>query len=367
MTDTQPSNYDFLLTNLFPVPTGVTTSIPDPPSTRPSPTGPIPSVAHIPSTTNPPAFHDHIHVLSTPQPQIQSAFATTQTQSPLPRPTSSPIVPDIPQTATAQPATNLSNTHPIVTRAKDGISKPVDRLTLHTTTTSHLPRSHIHALRDPNWTPLDTKSKLRVGGDPVSDPMLYRSLAGALQYLIFTRPDISYAVQQVCLYMHDLREPYYTALKRILRDIRGTIDHGWTLVAYNLLFWSAKRHATLSSSSTEAEYRRVANVVAETTWLRNFLRELHAPLFTATLVYCGNVSAVYLSTNPVQHQRTKHIEFDIHFVRDFVAPGQVYVLHVPSRFQYANIFTKGLPRALFLEFRDSLKVRRPSVSTTGEY
>ncbi|GJR09668.1 zf-CCHC domain-containing protein, partial [Tanacetum coccineum] len=91
------------------------------------------------------------------------------------------------------------------------------------------------------------------------------------------------------------------------------------------------------------EYRGVANVVAETAWLRNLLLELHAPLSTATIVYCDNVSAVYLSTNPVQHQHTKHIEIDIHFVRDYVASGQVRVLHVPSRYQYADIFTKGLP------------------------
>ncbi|GJW54568.1 ribonuclease H-like domain-containing protein [Tanacetum coccineum] len=115
----------------------------------------------------------------------------------------------------------------------------------------------------------------------------------------------------------------------------------------NLLSWSAKRQVTLSRSSAEAEYRGVANVVAETAWIRNLLRELHTPLFTATLVYCDNVSAVYMSANPVHHQRTKHIEIDIHFVRDFIAKGEVRVLHVPSRFQYADIFTKGLPAALF--------------------
>ncbi|GKF03887.1 ribonuclease H-like domain-containing protein, partial [Tanacetum coccineum] len=120
-------------------------------------------------------------------------------------------------------------------------------------------------------------------------------------------------------------------------------------------------------SSAEAEYRGVANVVAETAWIRNLLLELHAPLTTATLVYCDNVSAVYLTTNPVQHQRTKHIEIDIHFVRDYVASGQVRVLHIPSRFQYADIFTKGLPSALFCDFRSSLNVRRSPVLTAGEY
>ncbi|GKG28090.1 ribonuclease H-like domain-containing protein, partial [Tanacetum coccineum] len=116
-----------------------------------------------------------------------------------------------------------------------------------------------------------------------------------------------------------------------------------------------------------AKYRCVANVVVETAWVRNLLCELHALLFTATLFYCDNVNAVNLSTNPVQHQHTKHIEIDIHFVRDFVASGQVRVLHVHSRFQYANILTKGLPSTLFLEFCSSLNVRKPSVPTARVY
>ncbi|GJW75170.1 ribonuclease H-like domain-containing protein [Tanacetum coccineum] len=135
----------------------------------------------------------------------------------------------------------------------------------------------------------------------------------------------------------------------------------------NLLSWSAKRQHTISRSSAEAEYRGVANVVAETAWIRNLLRELHSPLLTATLVYCDNVSAVYMSANPVQHQRTKHIEIDIHFVRDMVKAGHVRVLHVPSRFQYADIFTKGLPSALFEDFPSKLSVRPPPAPTAGAY
>ncbi|GJT02556.1 retrovirus-related pol polyprotein from transposon TNT 1-94 [Tanacetum coccineum] len=72
----------------------------------------------------------------------------------------------------------------------------------------------------------------------------------------------------------------------------------------------------------KAQYRGVDNVVAETSWLCNLLRELHTLLFSATLVYCNNVSVIYMTANPVQHQRTKHIEIDIHFVRDMVARGQ---------------------------------------------
>ncbi|GJZ29953.1 ribonuclease H-like domain-containing protein, partial [Tanacetum coccineum] len=121
-----------------------------------------------------------------------------------------------------------------------------------------------------------------------------------------------------------------------------------------------------STRSAEAEYRGVANVVAETAWIRNLLRELHSPLSTATLVYCDSVSVVYMPANPVQHQRTKHIEIDIHFVRDMVTAGHVRVLHVSSRFQYANIFTKGLPTASFEDFCSRLSVRPPA-QTAGAY
>nr|GEU28996.1 ribonuclease H-like domain-containing protein [Tanacetum cinerariifolium] len=225
---------------------------------------------------------------------------------------------------------------------------------------------------NPSQTPIDTKSKLGSDGDSVSDPTLYRSLAGSLQYLTFTRPNIFYAVRQVCLYMHDPWEPYFLAPKRILRYVRGTLDYGLhlfsssptDLVAYSNADWAGC--PTTRRSTSDAEYRGVANDVAETCWLHNLLRELHIPLSSATLVYCDNVSAFYLSCNPVQHQRTKHIEIAIHFVRDLVIAGQVRVLHVPSRYQYADIFTKGLPSALFEEFRFSLSVRCSSALTAKE-
>ncbi|KAK2361886.1 hypothetical protein QL285_086993 [Trifolium repens] len=250
----------------------------------------------------------------------------------------------------------------------------------------------------PSPTPVDTKPKVSAKtGNPFKDPKKYRSLAGALQYLTFTRPDISYAVQQICLHMHDPRDEHMNALKRIIRYVQGTLHLGLhlypssvaDLVSYtdadwggcpdtrrstsgycvflgdNLISWSSKRQPTLSRSSAEAEYRGVANVVSESCWIRNLLLELHCPVRKATLVYCDNVSAIYLSGNPVQHQRTKHIEMDIHFVREKVARGEVRVRHVPSRYQIADIFTKGLPLILFEDFRNSLNVRDPPVSTAG--
>jgi hypothetical protein len=80
-----------------------------------------------------------------------------------------------------------------------------------------------------------------------------------------------------------------------------------------------------------------------------------------------NVSAVYMTANPVHHCHTKHIKIDIHFVREKVALGQVRVLHLPSAYQFADIMTKGLPVQLFSDFRSSLCIRDPPATTAGGY
>ncbi|GJW82251.1 ribonuclease H-like domain-containing protein [Tanacetum coccineum] len=119
---------------------------------------------------------------------------------------------------------------------------------------------------NPCQTLVNTDSKLGRDGDPVYDPTLYRSLAGAPQYLPFTRPDLSYVVQQVCLYMHDPQELHFSALKRIIWYVRGTNYCGLQLhvtrrstygycvfLGDNFLSWYVKRQATISRSSVVAE------------------------------------------------------------------------------------------------------------------
>jgi hypothetical protein len=124
----------------------------------------------------------------------------------------------------------------------------------------------------------------------------------------------------------------------------------------NLISWSSKRQNVVSHSSAEAEYWAVANGVPEAYWLQQLLQELHTPLTKSTIIYCDNVSAVYLSTNPIQHQRTKHVEIDLHFMWEHVAISDVHVLHVPTTSQFTNIFTKGLPTSVFLDFWSSLNI-----------
>jgi hypothetical protein len=199
----------------------------------------------------------------------------------------------------------------------------------------------------PCTTPIDLQVKLPADlGPPVQDASQFWSIASVLQYLTFTRPDIAYTVHQICLHMHDHREPHLTAMKRILRYLQGTPNYGllmrrsscsdlivytdanWTgcpdtrrstsdyamFVGDNLVSWSAKQQTVVSQSSAEAEYRAVSNGVAEATWLHQLLHELQSPPSRCTLVYCDNISAMYLSTNPVQYQRTKHVEINLYFV-----------------------------------------------------
>ncbi|KAM3196178.1 hypothetical protein ACQJBY_072052 [Aegilops geniculata] len=244
----------------------------------------------------------------------------------------------------------------------------------------------------PVSTPVDTRSKLSAtDGAPVPDASEYRSIVGALQYMTMTRPDIAYAVQQCCLVMHDPRAPHLALAKRILRYLRGTTTHGLhlrraaslDLITYSdadwagcpdtrrstsgyavylgdaLVSWSSKRQATVSRSSAEAEYRAVANAVAESCWIRQLLDELATPLRKASVVFCDNISSVYMAANPVHHRRTKHIELDIHFVREKVALGELRVLHVPTSQQFTDVLTKGLHTPAFEEFRSSLCIRPP--------
>ena len=109
----------------------------------------------------------------------------------------------------------------------------------------------------------------------------------------------------------------------------------------------------------------MANVVAECSWIRQLLQELLCDVHKATLVYYDNVSVVYLSANQVHHRRTKHIELDIHFVREQVALGRVRVLNVPTTQQFADVMTKGLPTPVFEEFRSTLRVSGDASTAVG--
>lgn len=240
---------------------------------------------------------------------------------------------------------------------------------------------------NPMPTPLPQQPD-NLNTEPFSEPTYFRSIAGKLQYLTITRPDIQFAVNFVCQRMHAPTIADFGLLKRILRYIKGTIDMGLhirkdnnlSLSAYcdsdyagcretrrstsgiciflgpNLISWSAKRQQTVSKSSTEAEYRSLTATAQEITWLSFLLRDLGISQSHPTLLQCDNLSAVYLSANPALHNRSKHFDTDYHYIREQVALGLIETRHVSSTLQLADIFTKPLPRRPFEHLRCKLGV-----------
>jgi hypothetical protein len=243
----------------------------------------------------------------------------------------------------------------------------------------------------PASTPFSISQKLQPSTDDVlPDPTQYRSLVGALQYATFTRPDITYAVNQVCQYMHKPNSTHLVAAKRILRYLQGTLhlgirfqsgsssltaftDSDWAGDPYdrrsttgitvflgnNPITWVSKKQHTVSRSSTEAEYRALATGAAELAWLRQVLCDLGVYLPTAPTMWCDNTSAIALASNPVFHSRTKHIEVDYHFVRERVVRGDLHLHFISTEDQLADLFTKPLTTQRFNQLTSKLMFSVP--------
>ncbi|GJT18905.1 putative RNA-directed DNA polymerase [Tanacetum coccineum] len=260
-------------------------------------------------------------------------------------------------------------------------------------------------------SPMVTSSSLSLDDSTAfSNPVKYRQVVGSLQYVTLSRPDIAFAVNKVCQYMHAPTENHWSAVKRILRYLHGTVEHGMlirrssgsTLQAFtdvlwkgnpdtsleafsdadwagdsddrrstggfaiylgsNLISWTARKQRTVSRSSTEAEYKALADTVAELTWLQALLHELGIRSSSTPILWCDNLGATYLSANPIFRARTKHVEIDYHFVREKVAQGDLRVQHISTHDQIADIFTKPLPTPRFLFLRSKL---RPSLACGG--
>ncbi|RVX04589.1 Retrovirus-related Pol polyprotein from transposon RE1 [Vitis vinifera] len=247
-------------------------------------------------------------------------------------------------------------------------------------------------------TPMALKSIITSFDEQPIDPTQYRQLVGSLQYLTFTRPDIVHAVNKACQHFQAPTKADLRAVKRILRYLKGTMEHGirffkqsslrltgfcdadWAgctntrrstsgyciFLGANCISWSSKRQPTVSRSSAEAEYRSLASSAAEITWLTFLLRDIGIQLREPPQLLCDNLSALHMTVNPVFHARSKHIELDYHFVREKVARGVLITRFLPSSLQVADIFTKALPKTSFQFFRFKLGVHKlPLTSLRG--
>lgn len=140
------------------------------------------------------------------------------------------------------------------------------------------------------------------------------------------------------------------------KDDRESIGGYCVSLGDNLVSWSAKKQRVVSKSGTEAEYRALSNGAAEIIWIMSLLNEFSYQIEPKTVIWCDNKSAIALAENPVFHGRTKHIEIDIHFLRDLIKKGQVEIKYIPGRRQVANIMTKALPYESFEFHKNKLRV-----------
>jgi hypothetical protein len=124
----------------------------------------------------------------------------------------------------------------------------------------------------------------------------------------------------------------------------------------NIISWSAKKQPTVSRSSTEVEYKAMANTTTDLTWIQALLHELCIPSPHVARLWCDNMGAKYLSSNPVFHGRMKHIEVEYHFERDQVLKQLLDVRFISTHDQVANGFTKMFLQQKFQEFCRNLNL-----------
>ena len=234
----------------------------------------------------------------------------------------------------------------------------------------------------PAATPIEQNHRLSSNDGRSVDRERYQRLVGRLIYLSHTRPDIAFAVSVVSQFMHDPKTIHLEAVNRILRYLKGCpgtgllytkqgnlqvecyTDADWagslddrrstsgycTFVGGNLVSWRSKKQSVVARSTAEAEFRAMAQGLCELLWLQILLSELKLYKHKPLMLYCDNKAAIDIANNPVQHDRTKHIEIDRHFIKEKLDSGTVCLPYVTSASQVADVLTKGLPERMFSIF-----------------
>lgn len=241
----------------------------------------------------------------------------------------------------------------------------------------------------PASTPLEANHKLTSvlydesiaasSGKPLNDeflkdPTSYQKLIGKLLYLTMTRPDISYAIQNLSQFMHSPKKSHMEAALRVVRYLKNAsglgiilssevshalnvyCDADWATcpmtrksvsgffvkLGGSLISWKSKKQNTISRSSAEAEYRSMASATAKVVWLVGLFAELNWKLTLPVKLFCDSKAAIQIAANPIYNERTKHIEIDCHFIREKIQKGIIQTEHVRTDHQLADILTKGL-------------------------
>ncbi|XP_073017888.1 uncharacterized protein [Primulina eburnea] len=210
-------------------------------------------------------------------------------------------------------------------------------------------------------TPMEPRLRLNnIDGEPLVDISQYRSIIGRLLYLTFSRPDIMFAVHKLSQFVSKPRTCHLQPVHHLLRYLKSTPGQGIYFSASSsthlrafsdadwascpdtrksvigfciflgdaLVAWKAKKQATISRSSTEAEYRALASTTSEILWLIQLLRDFHIHPSSPPTLFCDSQSAMHIAHNPLFHERAKHIEIDCHFIRGKILDGSIKLLPI---------------------------------------
>jgi hypothetical protein len=215
---------------------------------------------------------------------------------------------------------------------------------------------------------------------PPIDKTVYKHIVGKTMYaMVGTRPDIAFAVGFLGRYAAAPNEIHLKAALDLISYLRthsdhsiyyprgegvarfhGYVDADWGgaedrkstgafifMLGNSPISWQSKRQNTVALSSTEAEYIATKEVTKEAIWLRRLFADLGHPQDSPTTLYEDNTATIALARNPRQHNRTKHIDIQYHFIREYVANNTVKIEHIESKDQLADLLTKGLNREKF--------------------
>ena len=219
-----------------------------------------------------------------------------------------------------------------------------------------------------------------------SDATIYHSIVGALQYLVITRSDITYAVNCACQAMHNPNIEDWHHVKNLLHYLKGTIaknlfyhrnsdsslelfsDADWAsspndrhsiggyliYLGENLILWSTCKQQIVARSSTKAEYKAVVHATSKFIWIHSLFHKLCLHLSSTPILWCNNLGATYLVAILIFHTRTKHVEIDYHFVREQVKSRHLRIGHLSMKDQTSDILTKALPKQNYLFLKSKL-------------
>ena len=238
----------------------------------------------------------------------------------------------------------------------------------------------------PVSTPVDTSIKFiqATEDEKCIDQQVYQSAIGSLLYLsVATRPDITFAVSNMARFSSKPTTQHWTGVKRIMRYLQGTINHGilytklssrecigfsdadWAgdldnrrstsgylfQISGGPVSWRSKKQSSVALSTAEAEYVALASSAQEAVWMRQLTTELGSAPTDATTIFEDNQSAISMASNPQFHGRAKHISIKYHFIREKVSDGMVKLRYCPTTEMIADMLTKGLSKEQLAKLR----------------